>query len=206
MVPLISYASDRDDARSSAKAVARSLLRLLDYVKRLKREEWCNARMHLVAHSMGNYALRNAFQALCTDLGGKIPKLFDTIFLMAADEDQDAFEHEDKLRNLPDLAHSVQVYFAGNDHALTISDVTKANPDRLGTIGPRTLSGLPQKVTLVDAGRVSSTSLTEVNHQYYRQRPEVLADVRAVLSGLAPDAIPNRDFIADKRAFRIRPA
>jgi esterase/lipase superfamily enzyme len=206
MTPLISYASDRDDARSSAKAVARSLLRLLEYIRGLDRADWCNARMHLVAHSMGNYALRNAFQALCTELHGKIPRLFDTIFLMAADEDQDAFEHQHKLRDLPDLANSVQVYFAGNDHALTISDVTKANPDRLGTIGPRTLTNLPQKVTLVDCGRVSATSLAEVNHQYYRQRPEVLADVRAVLAGAAPDAIPNRDFIADKRAFRIRPA
>lgn len=206
MVPLISYASDRDDARSSAKAVARSLLRFLDYVKGLDRAEWCNARIHLVAHSMGNYALRNAFQALRSDLGGKIPRLFDTIFLMAADEDNDAFEHEDKLRDLPDMAQSVHVYFALNDNALTISDVTKTNPDRLGTAGPRTLSNLPQKVTLVDCTRVSATSLAEVNHQYYRQRSEVLADIQAVLAGTPPDSIPNREFLPDKRAFRIKPA
>lgn len=215
MVPLISYASDRDDARSSAKAIARALLRLVDFFRameaerreaiKLKKEPppMCGARLHLVAHSMGNYALRNAFQALLSDLGGKVPRLFDTIFLMAADEDNDAFEQEGKFMSLPDLAHSVQVYFALNDNALAISDVTKANPDRLGTAGPRTLTSLPQKVTLVDCSRVSSTALSEANHQYYRQRPEVIADVQAVLAGMPPDSIGNREFLADKRAFRI---
>lgn len=203
MIPLISYASDRDDARSSAKAIARSLQRFVDYVKGLDRAEWCNARMHLVAHSMGNYALRHAFQALRSDLGGRVPRLFDTLFLMAADEDNDAFEQESKFMYLPDLAHSVQVYFARNDGALTISDITKTNPDRLGSTGPRTLTQLPQKVTLIDCSPVSSTTLAEVGHQYYRKRPEVVADVQAVLAGMPPDSIPNRVFLTDKRAFRI---
>lgn len=206
MVPWMSYASDRDDARSSAKAIARALLRFVDYVKGLDRAEWCNARMHLVAHSMGNYAFRNALQALRSDLGGRLPRLFENAFLMAADEDNDAFELEDKFMHLPDLAHSVQVYFARNDGALTISDVTKTHPDRLGSTGPRTLTQLPQKVTLVDCTAVSGTGLGEVNHQYYRQRPEVLADVQAVLAGLAPDQVPHREYLPDKRAFRIRAA
>jgi esterase/lipase superfamily enzyme len=216
MVPLISYASDRDDARSSAKAIARALMRMVDFFRAMEEERReairqkkqpppaCNARLHLVAHSMGNYALRNAFQALLSDMGGNVPRLFDTIFLMAADEDNDAFEDPGKFMRLPDLAHTVQVYFALNDRALTISDVTKMNPDRLGTAGPRTLTNLPQKVTLIDCTRVSSTpSISEANHQYYRQRPEVLADVQAVLAGVPPDSIPNREFLADKRAFRI---
>jgi esterase/lipase superfamily enzyme len=84
-----------------------------------------------------------------------------------------------------------------------ISDVTKMNPDRLGFTGPRTLTNLPQKVTLIDCVNVCSSTLFEVNHQYYRQRPEVIADVQAVLGGAPPDAIANRLFVPDKRAFRI---
>jgi esterase/lipase superfamily enzyme len=217
LVPAMGYVSDRDDARSSAKAVARALLNLVAFFERLKQERLallragkplppiCEAKLHLVAHSMGNYALRNAFQAVLSELGGKVPRLFQNIFLMAADEDNDAFEHEDKLMHLPDFAHAVHVYYALNDNALTISDVTKLNPDRLGTAGPRTLSGLPQKVTLVDCTRVSATSALEVGHQYYRQRPEVLDDIRAVLAGKAPADVPNREFLDDKRAFRIKP-
>jgi len=32
----------------------------------------------------------------------------------------------------------------------------------------------------------------------------VIADVRQVLAGLRPDEITNRDYIAEKRAYRIR--
>ena len=218
MVPFLNYSSDRDDARSSAKAIARALHRLVENFRALDQARrdaiknrqapppFCGARLHLVAHSMGNYALRNAFQALRSDMGGKVPRLFDTIFLMAADEDNDAFEDEGKFMHLPDLAHSVHVYFAQNDGALIISDTTKMHPDRLGTTGPRTLSNLPQKVTLVDCANVASTaSVSEASHQYYRQRPEVIADVQAVLAGQVPDQIANRDFVPNKRAFRIRP-
>ena len=206
IVPWLSYASDRDDARSSAKAVARALLRFLDYVGSLKREDWCNANIHLVAHSMGNYVLRNALQALISEKGGRtLPRVFKNIFLMAADEDNDAFEHQDKLARLPELAEAVHVYFAGNDGALTISDTSKGNPDRLGSTGPRTLTSLPQKVIWIDCADVSYTApATNVRHQYYRKRPEVLADVRAVIAGSAPELIPGRDWVPSRFCYRIR--
>lgn len=207
-VPWISYASDRDDARSSAKAVARALRRIMDYLQGLPRDEWCNQRVHLVAHSMGNYVLRNALQAMISDFGSRtLPRLFDTIFLMAADEDADAFETDRKLARLPELAQSIQVYFAANDRALTISDKTKANPDRLGSTGPRVLTSLPHKVTLVDCAPVSTTSgLTDANHQYYRRRPEVIRDVQQVLAGLPPEAVKGREWVESRSCFRIKPA
>ena len=207
-VPWISYASDRDDARSSAKAVARALRRIMDYLHRLPQGVWCNQRVHLVAHSMGNYVLRNALQALISDFGARpLPRLFETIFLMAADEDADAFETDKKLARLPELAQSVQVYFASNDRALTISDKTKANPDRLGSTGPRTMTALPQKVTLVDCTQVSGTSgLTDANHQYYRKRTEVIRDVQQVLAGKPPEAVTGREWVPSRNCFRIKPA
>jgi len=206
MVPWMSYASDRDDARSSAKAVARSLERLLTYLRKLDKADWCRANIHLVAHSMGNYMLRNALQAMLSDAGSKpLPRVLKTIFLMAADEDDDAFEDPKKLARLPELAESVQVYFARNDGALAISDLSKGNPDRLGTTGPRTLTSLPQKVTLVDCTDVSSTSpITDVCHQYYRKRPEVIADIQQVIAGVAPEDVPNRDWIPSRNCYRIK--
>jgi esterase/lipase superfamily enzyme len=150
--------------------------------------------------------LRNALQALLSNVGTKsIPRIFKTIFLMAADEDNDAFEDRNKLACLPDLAESVQVYFARNDGALTISDVTKNNPDRLGVTGPRTLTSLPTKVTLIDCSDVSSTDpMTDVRHQYYRKRAEVLADVRQVLAGKRPEDVTGRDWIPARNCFRIQ--
>jgi esterase/lipase superfamily enzyme len=205
ITPFIKYASDRDDARSSAKAVARALMRFVEYVRTLPPEEWCGRQVHLVAHSMGNYMLRNALQAMLSDAGSRpLPRVFKNIFLMAADEDDDAFEDERKLKRLPELAEAVHVYFARNDRALTISDLTKGNPDRLGSTGPRTLTSLPHKVTLVDCQQVSSTDLTDAGHQYYRKRAEVIADVRQVLAGMTPEEVAGRDWIPSRRCFQIR--
>jgi esterase/lipase superfamily enzyme len=217
VVPFISYASDRDDARSSAKAIARALQRFLGYLADLERRvragemaasELCRANIHLIAHSMGNYALRQALQALISDYGGKtLPRVLKTIFLMAADEDNDAFETPTKLARLPELAEQVYVYFARNDRALVISDVSKGNPDRLGATGPRTLTSLPQKVILVDCTDVSATKpLTDANHQYYRKREEVQEDMRQVIAGKAPEAVPNRAWVPSRTCFRIKPA
>jgi len=203
------YKSDRDDARSSAKAAARALLRLIDYVKALPVDKWCGRRIHLVAHSMGNYVLRNALQALISEYNEKVlPPIFSNIFLMAADEDDDAFEFDYKLSRLPELASAVHVYFATDDRALMISDITKFQPNRLGNGGPRTLTSLPHKIVLVDCSDVSDTdSFSEARHQYYRRRTEVIADVRMVLAGKAPEDIkPGRSWVAARRCFRIREA
>ena len=172
----------------------------------VQKDDWCNADFHLVAHSMGNYMLRNALQALLSDLGDKtLPRLFKNIFVMAADEDADAFEDPAKLARLPELGEAVHVYFARNDLALTISDKTKAQPDRLGSTGPRTLTSLPHKVVLIDCTDVSETaSLTDARHQYYRRRDEVIADVRQVIAGKTPESIEGRRWVPERRCFMIR--
>lgn len=203
----LAYFSDRTDAEASREAIARSLRRIVDYFRSLPPELGCGQKMHLMAHSMGNYVLRHAVQSFARDYKpGGMPRVFENIFLMAADEDDDAFEFAHKFARLPELATAVHVYFAANDTALRISDITKSNPDRLGQAGPRTLTDLPRKVVLVDCAAVSDIAgLTDANHQYYRSRREVVEDVQAVLARVAPDQVKQRVFAAAARAFRIAP-
>ncbi|NKE45172.1 alpha/beta hydrolase [Roseomonas frigidaquae] len=203
----LAYFNDRTDAEASREAIARSLRRIIDYFRHLPPELACGRRMHLMAHSMGNYVLRHAVQSFARDFKpGGMPRLFENIFLMAADEDDDAFELPHKFARLPELAAAVHVYFAANDAALGISDISKGNPDRLGQAGPRTLTDLPRKVVLVDCAAVSDIDgLTDANHQYYRSRREVVEDVQAVLAGLPPDQVKQRVFAAAARAFRLVP-
>jgi len=152
----------------------------------------------------GYYVLRNAVQAIISEFGGKrLPRAFTHIFLMAADEDDDALNDPTKLARLPEMAEAVHVYFAANDRALSISDITKGNPDRLGSAGPHTLTNLPQKITLIDCDQVCETTLLDANHQYYRKRPEVLADICAVLDGTRPEAIPGRVWVPARGAFVV---
>jgi len=66
-----------------------------------------------------------------------------------------------------------------------------------------TLTNLPQKITLIDCAKVCQTTLIDSNHQYYRQRPEVVADVCAVLDGTRPEAIPGRAWVPARGAFVV---
>ncbi|MFQ5775422.1 MAG: alpha/beta hydrolase [Kiloniellaceae bacterium] len=203
MKPWLSYYSDRDDARASGVAIARAFLKLRRFLLGLGREGQCEQSLHLVAHSMGNYALRWAVQGIRSELGHNLPRLFDNVFLMAADEDDDAFEHDHKLRVLPGLAHAVHIYFSPDDRALQISDITKGNPDRLGSQGPRVRDGIPRKVVLVDCRNVDVSDDDLSNHQYYRLNPRVVKDVNLVLKGVAPEKMPTRTYIPEDRSWRV---
>ena len=211
VAPPWQYFSDRDDAEASGKAMARALLRLLEFLNATREQGVkCEQRIHLVAHSMGNWALRHTVQGLRGLSGdGALRPIFDNVFLMAADEDDDALQPDQahKLGLLPQLARRVHVYHSADDGALVISDKTKLNPDRLGYNGPRTFSGLSTRITSVDCALVDKTKLTHINHQYYRIRPEVIRDVRAVLSGIErPETLPWRETVESGRRFRIRVA
>lgn len=200
MMPFIAYANDRQDAAASGPAFARGLLKLTDFLRGSTPQEACDQRIHLVAHSMGNYVLRHTVQEVVAHSAGRPVRIFDQVFLMAADEDDDAFEHEYKLKPLPRLAKRVNVYFNNNDRAMAISDKTKGNPDRLGDDGPRVPRGIPGKVTLIDC-----TPVVEgiVEHSYYLDTPKVVADMREVLVGTAADGIAGRDYLQETNRYRL---
>ncbi len=199
------YASDREDAALSGLAMARALRRFVDF---LNEGEPCRQRLHLVAHSMGNWALRHAVLGLRALMDeGRLPKIFTNAFLMGADEDEDCFEHMDKLVALTQLVQAVHVYHSRDDLALEVSDKTKGNTDRLGTHGPRTFSGISNRISAIDCSKVDRTELSHGNHQYYRLRREVIADVQRVLDGrLRPDEIPGRVVVESGRRYRIQPS
>ncbi|MBO0749808.1 MAG: alpha/beta hydrolase, partial [Porphyrobacter sp.] len=137
-VPYMSYYSDREDARASGPALARAYLKLFDFIQELRQAEvrqlqaagkdpdtqteLCQRCIHVLAHSMGNYVLRNGIQAIRTKDPRKMVRMFDQVIMAAADEDDDTFESDDKLRVLPTMARRITVYHNHNDRALVISD------------------------------------------------------------------------------------
>ncbi len=203
MVPLIAYHSDRDDARDSGEAMARAMLILKQFLDGLPEAERCGRAIHLIAHSMGNYALRWGVQHLRRHLGDELPRLFTEIILVAADEDDDSLDHDHKFRLLPRLGRRVSVYFAPQDRALFISDTTKGNPDRLGSDGPKQVSGLPTKAVLIDCREVALVDDRWTAHQYYRNNARARWDIVRVLEGLPADRIKGRIHIPELRAWRL---
>ena len=200
MMPYIAYANDRQDAAASGPAFARGLLKLADFLRGSTPEEACHHRLHLVAHSMGNYVLRHTLQEYLRHSQGRPPRLFDQVFLMAADEDDDAFEHDHKLKFLPRLAKRVNVYFNNKDRAMAVSDKTKGNPDRLGDDGPRIPRAVPGKVTLIDVTPVVGGL---VQHWYFLDSERVVADMTQVLAGRDSDAVSGRIYVAETNRYRL---
>jgi esterase/lipase superfamily enzyme len=201
MMPYIAYANDRQDAAASGPAFARGLLKLADFLRGSTPEDACEHKLHLVAHSMGNYVLRHTVQEYVRQSSGRPVRLFDQVFLMAADEDDDAFEKDYKLKPLPRLAKRVNVYFNNEDRAMAVSDKTKGNPDRLGDDGPRVPRGIPGKVSLVDVTPVVDGL---VEHSYFLDSPRVVKDMIEVLSGKASDEIEGRDYVAETNRYRLK--
>lgn len=224
-MPFASYWNDRQDAEASGRAFARGFLKLAEFLGGATPEEECDQRLHLVAHSMGSYVLRHALQELrknpitvrkrprAAEKKGEVvptkevtlllPRIFDEIFLMAADEDDDAFEHDHKLRLLPKIGRRVNVYFNRGDIAMGISDITKANPDRLGADGPHNPRLVPGKVSLVDCSDVVSGL---VGHSYYLDEPIVVEDMNRVLSGVEPMDNMLRAYDPERRIWRLQAA
>lgn len=209
MVPWQSYYSDRSDARNSGMAMARTFLFLRDYFMELaaRDQAFCTQRLHLLAHSMGNYALRHALTGIRKELGEDLPRIFDNIVLAAPDEDNDAFEKEEKFKRLPAICRAVHLYYSPDDRALVISDRTKRNPDRLGSDGPRLLDGLPRKLHLIDCRHVDRSGFAGTDdlsvHQYYRLSEPVVADIAQVLAATPPERVSGRTYTEARRSWVI---
>jgi esterase/lipase superfamily enzyme len=202
----IAYKNDRLDASASGVAFARAFLKLADYLNAVASEQKCEQRLHLVAHSMGNYVLRHALQEVRAQVGERLPRLFDQTLLMAADEDDDSFEFDYKLMYLPRLTRRTNVYFNRNDIALWASDTFKGNPSRLGTDGPLHPREVPRNVYPIDCTQVvAESSKGSKEHGYYINVPRVVTDMRRVLRNEIPDEILGRKFIFETNRYRLLP-
>ncbi len=224
--PTWNYFSDRDDAQASGLAMGRALKRLVEFLTAMREEDQevilaarragevpdpsalvqCVRRLHIMAHSMGNWSLRHAVHKFIELNGGRVPRIFDCAFLMAADEDHDALQFAYKLRPLDALANRIFVYHAADDVALTISDRTKGNSARLGADGPQNLDLVSERVMAIDCRAISKTDTAHGRHQYYRLRPEAIADVQATLADAPQIARTGRQEIRPGRAWRLKPA
>lgn len=200
ITPWRSYKSDRQDARASGPAIARAMLKLRDYLTELGKEQLCAQRLCLLAHSMGNYVLRHAVQELRDHSSKRLPRVFDEVILAAPDEDADALSEESKLGPLTRCARRTTVYFNVHDRALDISDWTKGNPERLGSVGPLYPTMLPRNVDSVDCTGVVH-GLQE--HQYYKGNERIIVDMLCILQGIASEDIPRRKFLLGRNCYRL---
>ncbi len=196
------YADDRKRAEASGLAFGRAILKATDFIRNTPRSERCTGRIHLLCHSMGNWALRGAVQAMRTYVGNNIPPLFDEVILIAADEDDDTLHAGHKIAPILRGCRRTTVYYNHQDLALKASDYAMGNPDRLGRSGPRGTGELSAKVAVVnvspkiiwDAKGANAWQRDVSGHQYYRNNPRVRQDMVQVLQGKL-----DEDFATEKQ-------
>src|SRR5690606_24077684 len=186
------YGDERERAKASGVALGRAILKAADFIRGLKRDERCTGQVHIMAHSMGNWALRGAVQSMRTFVGNNIPPLFGEVLLMAADEDNDTLNEGHKIAPLLRGCKRVSVYCNRLDQALKASDTAMGNPDRLGGTGPKDLPPLRPKVTEISVASAIDENVDPTGHQYYRSNQVVRRDMLAVLSGQADGEIVGR--------------
>ncbi|MBL29371.1 MAG: hypothetical protein CMM50_17710 [Rhodospirillaceae bacterium] len=203
------YDDERARARASGEALGRAILKATDFLRAIKREDRCDGSIHLLAHSMGNWALRGAVQYMKTFVGENIPPLFDEVILIAADEDDDTLGQGYKLAPLLRGSRRVTVYYNHQDWALKASDWAMGNPDRLGRSGPKGAAGVPVKVEPVNVSRKilwdapagEKWQEDDTGHQYYRNNPRVRLDLLDVLDGVDARLIAGRQPAEDGGGF-----
>jgi esterase/lipase superfamily enzyme len=188
------YALDQADARASAKAIAHALKKLLATLPALQGAN--RPELHIIAHSMGAYALQHAIQTIRSRDAKLIgTNLFESAALMAPDVNYDALSKQTQLAPLLKLVKRLAVYKNSGDLALAVSYIVNGRA-RLGAFGPDGLAEFPRTVTSVDCSDVGRTQgdngESHYGHQYYRLSPHVINDVRQVLRGTAPDEIEGR--------------
>jgi hypothetical protein len=188
-LPFVAYRSDRSEAGPSGAALGRSLLRLRDYLMRLDPADHCGRRLNILCHSMGNFVLEAAVARAANHVGGqRIPCIFDHVFLCSADVDDDVLEPGEPMGRIHEMANFVNVYYNRGDTALLVSDVTKGNPDRLGSNGAARPGELHHKIHQVDCSDLV-TGLVE--HDYFLAG-RVNEDIRLSIDGMEQVA-PGRD-------------
>lgn len=185
-LPWVSYKSDRSEAAGSGAAVGRAFLKLRDFLASLRDRAkkggtpLCGQDIHLLCHSMGNFLLQNALQRTYDFTpGNSLPRIFEQVFLCAADVDDNALEAGQALEKVDQIARQVSIYHNRQDTAMVISDYTKGNPERLGGNGAAHPALLHNKVHQIDCTPIVHGI---VEHSYYLSG-KVVADIRASIDG-----------------------
>jgi esterase/lipase superfamily enzyme len=170
---LLSYVGDRESAQLSAEAMREFLETVVAETKA--------ARIHTIAHSMGNVALNEALQTMDTATLGKFK--FGEMIHASPDLDLDLFQRTyNKLRKRG--ARST-IYAASSDKALGLSSWLRDRP-QLGYIPSGGPSRLPTGAELIDVTTVNS-DVFSLNHDLYANSPAIIADLKRLLqSGQRP--------------------
>ncbi len=172
---LAAYPADEATIEASERAIADFLL---DFAA------GCGgARVHIVAHSMGNRGLLRALQRIAADAQTRGRLRFGQIFLAAPDLDRDLFL--DLARLYRDFGERTTLYASDGDRAVHLSarlhDAPRAGYYRPFTVAPG-----------IDTVAVPDFDLDLLGHSYFAQAEALLHDLYDLMRHGEPPARRQR--------------
>lgn len=170
------YWDDEKSADASALSLARAFERFLDWRSSADfnpQSDPCLKRINVLAHSMGNRALRQTLAAWNHyDLAAGVPLLFRNTFLVAADIENESLQQGNKGELICHASRNVIVYYASDDLALRASKAANLRnriaSRRLGHTGPEDMDKTPKNVYAVDCDDVNTLYDYPKGHTYFR--------------------------------------
>ncbi|MFT5423919.1 MAG: esterase/lipase superfamily enzyme [Phycisphaerales bacterium] len=179
--------------------------------------EFCGARVHLAAHSMGNQVLEQ-FMRTFEDVGRLRTPVFGEALLLHADADWTALEPGRPMHTLPAFADRVHVYNHTSDDALRISEHLKNDARRLGRHGPRSISPgvLSDRTLVVDCSdlkgepggkndRDAKDARVLLNAATESTPSQAAKDYYSVAKSVLPSKVGQRERIFDHWGYLHRP-
>ncbi|MGB8812260.1 MAG: alpha/beta hydrolase [Paracoccaceae bacterium] len=202
----LNYLEDRTDAKLTAiRLVDDGIAPFSHFI-----DQGCEISVHILAHSMGAYVLREAF-----DDADDRPAVAATswsvsqVMLAAGDVSADSMGISPKSSSL--YRHCVRLTNYANpyDAVLSISNVKRVGVSpRVGRIGLPAV--VPPKAVNVDVGiyyddhREDFAGIPNADHSWYFYDPNFLKDVYFTMQGVIDrESIPTR-FLADGKLY-LRP-
>lgn len=164
------------------------LITVIGNISRLSGAE----RVHLVAHSMGNFILTEALKTIDDRRGGKgkLPLIFDQVVMAAPDLDAKDFVKTSGPR-VRGFSRRFTVYASKQDLALKLSKTVNGF-EPLGLLNDHSRRGAESKLyELVDASTAES-GWFDSGHVYYGDMPEMLIDLAFVFRGIPAASLQRR--------------
>jgi esterase/lipase superfamily enzyme len=202
------YLEDLVDANNSAyQLVADGIMLLAD----LQGPE-CRVNIHILAHSMGAYVVREAFTAAddADDLTGKTWRT-SQVMLIAADISSGSLSEGDhRTTGLYRNCTRLTCYSSRHDSVLGLSNVKRAGiRPRAGRVGLP--DDAPSHAVNVDCSdyflTIPATQPTIGNrqHSWHIGDPVFTRDIVDTMHGVAREEMPTRDPVSDNRFTLRRP-
>jgi esterase/lipase superfamily enzyme len=219
---LLGYLPDRVEARKTGDDLTNVLSQLYDWMSAkqiaatVNVDNACRAKTSIIAHSMGNYALEYAMNALWTRKNRPLlVSLMQEVLMVAADVDNDIFRSGETVSHgdgegLANLSYRITALYTGRDNVLGASAGLKHfGKRRLGRAGLDRTCPLPDNVWDVDCSDLINPAVSgiSVHGEYFNPGETRVYDLfrgilegsdRSVLirKGTVPGALPRQQVVS----------